>query len=193
MPWITDLGLGHIQALLLVVAALLIGWRMRDLRAQKAWFGPAILALVIGGLAADVLKLAPGGMRPWWFSVNEHAAGRNLNFTPRTVPGVNALKNEYRFPSGHTATSFGIFAALLLALPRGRKKRHILAGVLALACAVALSRIYLASHWPLDVLGGLVIGTIGGVVSFEACKAYAARRSAVMIPVLQEESAEATA
>ena len=107
MPWLTDLGLGHIQALMLVAAALLIGWRMRDMRAQKVWFGPAILALIIGGLAADALKLTPSGTRPWWFSVTEHAAGRNLDFEPRTVPGVYALK-VYRFPSGHTATSFGI-------------------------------------------------------------------------------------
>src|ERR1041384_4412546 len=88
MPWLTDLGLGHVQALLLVAAALIIGWRMRDMPAQKMWVGRAMLGLVIGVWPAAAGKLPPTGARPWWFSVTEHAAGRNLDFEPRTVPGV---------------------------------------------------------------------------------------------------------
>ena len=192
MPWVTNLGLGHVQALLVIVAALIVGWRMRNLSAQKAWAAPAMFAIIIGGLSADVLKLTPNGMRPWWFSVNEHAAGRNLDFEPRTVEGVYALK-VYRFPSGHTATSFAILTALIPALPRSRKKKWVLVGVIAIALSIALSRIYLASHWPLDILGGALIGSISGFLSYQACRAYAAWRSPRGISILQEESAEAPA
>jgi membrane-associated phospholipid phosphatase len=34
--------------------------------------------------------------------------------------------------------------------------------VWTMAFAVAWSRIYLASHWPLDVLGGIALGVLSG-------------------------------
>ena len=63
------------------------------------------------------------------------------------------------FPSGHTLTAFGVATLLILGLQlRGWR----LAGVLALASAIGLSRIAVGAHWPLDVLGGALLGTACG-------------------------------
>jgi membrane-associated phospholipid phosphatase len=57
------------------------------------------------------------------------------------------------FPSGHVIIAFGI--AWLVAPYVGRRSRWALAG----ACtAVALSRVYLGAHNPLDVLAGAACG-----------------------------------
>ena len=66
------------------------------------------------------------------------------------------------FPSGHTAQSF--FMAVLFAhyLQGG----ILLGGVLyALAIAVGLTRIYVGAHYPRDVIGGAILGSIWGILS----------------------------
>ncbi len=65
------------------------------------------------------------------------------------------------FPSGHTATAAAFWAAAALLLGRGRSQRaHALlaGGAVAIAVAVACSRVFLDVHWFSDVLGGLALG-----------------------------------
>ena len=67
----------------------------------------------------------------------------------------------YAFPSGHTQGAITFWGILGRTFP-GRWIR--LAGWLIVP-AVAVSRLYLGVHWPVDILGGAVIGVIV-VVSF---------------------------
>ena len=60
------------------------------------------------------------------------------------------------FPSGHTAASFAAVAALKTA------GSPLWKGALALALAIAFSRLYLYVHWPSDVLGGMLVGAAAG-------------------------------
>ena len=65
------------------------------------------------------------------------------------------------FPSGHSSTAAAFFAAVALVLGLGRspRTRGFLAGIaVALAVAVAASRVLLAVHWVTDVVAGLALG-----------------------------------
>ncbi len=58
------------------------------------------------------------------------------------------------FPSGHAATSFA--GAIIL----GYLFHRALPGLLALAALVAVSRVYVGVHYPLDVLAGAALGSV---------------------------------
>ena len=65
------------------------------------------------------------------------------------------------FPSGHSSTAAAFFAgvALVLGLGRSPQTRALIAGAaVALAVAVAASRVLLAVHWTSDVVAGLALG-----------------------------------
>lgn len=61
---------------------------------------------------------------------------------------------DYSFPSGHTLASFEAAVSILLY----NKKWGIAA--LILAALIAVSRLYLFVHFPTDVLGGMLLGTL---------------------------------
>ena len=65
------------------------------------------------------------------------------------------------FPSGHSSTAAALYAAaaLLLGRRRGHTARALLAGgAVAIAVAVACSRVLLDVHWLSDVIAGLTLG-----------------------------------
>jgi undecaprenyl-diphosphatase len=65
------------------------------------------------------------------------------------------LIDSYAFPSGHAATSFGLAWLVQTSYPR------IGIGIVVYAAAtvIALSRVYMREHYPLDVLFGAALGT----------------------------------
>jgi undecaprenyl-diphosphatase len=74
------------------------------------------------------------------------------------VPGALPLVAEggSSFPSGHASRVFS-----LQHLTKGRSRRWVLTGY-ASAGLVTFSRVYLGVHYPLDVLGGTVLGLASG-------------------------------
>jgi len=63
------------------------------------------------------------------------------------------------FPSGHTAVSFAAASALRTA------GEPFWIPALVLASAIAFSRLYLYVHWPSDVLAGMVLGWLLGILA----------------------------
>jgi undecaprenyl-diphosphatase len=108
---------------------------------RRPWF---FVALVTATLAADGLSLL---LRQW--------IGRDrpplVYAEPRPLVG---LPHSGAFPSGHAATAFA--AATVIAWA----SRRLAIPVYVLATLVAWSRIYVGVHWPLDVMGGAVLGTL---------------------------------
>ena len=66
---------------------------------------------------------------------------------------------HYSFPSGHTTASFAVAAVMMVMCP------VFYTPVLLYAFLIALSRLYLLVHYPTDVLAGIAIGTICGIVA----------------------------
>ncbi len=86
---------------------------------------------------------------------------KNLIRRPRPwtrVHGLNPLvakPTDFSFPSGHSSSSFAVGVTMFR---KADKKIGIPA--LILAICIACSRIYVAVHYPTDVLAGIVIGIV---------------------------------
>ena len=149
-------------ALVSVMAALTVlgsGWSMAALvpllvRSRTRRFG-AGLALTLTATAAVVflVKQLVGRARP--------CAGlvRARVFEAPTDPS---------FPSGHAAGSFAFaaFVAWLIVRDPARATvgwRLVAASLFVLATGVALSRVALGVHFPLDVAAGAVVGALVGI------------------------------
>ncbi|WP_347060068.1 phosphatase PAP2 family protein [Blastococcus sp. HT6-30] len=129
-------------------------------------------AFVAVSLTLVVVALAvTGSRRPVLFVLVTVLGELGLYFVvSRTVdrarPSVAdltaGLATNASWPSGHVAAAaalYGALAALVVTLARGRWRWAVLAVPVLVAPAVGLARIYVAAHYPTDVLAGLVLGT----------------------------------
>jgi undecaprenyl-diphosphatase len=80
------------------------------------------------------------------------------------------------FPSGHAATSFAAATIMSFAFPR------LAPFLFVLAALVAWSRVYVGVHYPLDVIGGAILGVLVAIALRQLVRAR--QRSQ---PVRQEE------
>ncbi len=71
---------------------------------------------------------------------------------------------QFGFVSSHAANSFG-FAFLSSALLRNRKYTSI---IFCWAVLVSYSRMYLGVHYPLDILGGALVGVLAALACYYA-------------------------
>jgi undecaprenyl-diphosphatase len=118
---------------------------------------PGILQLVVAiGLASlttdAILKPAVGRLRPYETS----ARVRVIATRPDTAS----------FPSGHTANAFaGAYALARLYPPAA-------VPLCALAALIAYSRVYVGVHYPLDVIGGALVGLGCGILAVGGSRWY---------------------
>jgi membrane-associated phospholipid phosphatase len=74
-------------------------------------------------------------------------------------PLVARLKDS-SFPSGHAAAAFASASVIFRGLP---KKYSVWA--IVLAAIIAVSRLYVGVHYPTDVLAGIVLGILYGLLA----------------------------
>ena len=66
------------------------------------------------------------------------------------------ILDSHAFPSGHATLAFGMATLTLRLYPEWV---GLVALVYTMAGIIALSRVYLREHYPLDVIGGVILGT----------------------------------
>ncbi len=135
---ITDFGLFQIPLMVAAIAAMIFGGK------RFAW---AIVLLGISVGLADLIgqdfKLTFDRLRPYWVL-------ENVN-----LPAGGGNSRSPSFPSNHSANSFA--AATILCWFFWRKL-YIAIPIALIAFSVALSRIYVGVHFPLDTFFGASIG-----------------------------------
>ncbi len=105
-----------------------------------------IIVLISGVTAvmvADILKLFFHTLRPF-----------------EIFPWVHALiiKDDFSFPSGHSA----FFMAIATSLWFYHKRLSVFFGISAVV--IGLSRVIAGIHFPIDILGGLTLGFLVGII-----------------------------
>ncbi len=71
-----------------------------------------------------------------------------------------SIKDEYSFPSSHTSTSFSIATTFTL---RYSKYPQIYVPMYLWGLVVGYGRMYFGMHYPSDVLGGAVLGSLSAI------------------------------
>lgn len=90
---------------------------------------------------------------------NLFARPRPYTVNPDITMLIDQLKS-YSFPSGHTRCCFESAMAMYLCDKRWGKAAFVLGGF------IGFSRMYLYMHYPTDVIGGVILGLINGVIAF---------------------------
>jgi membrane-associated phospholipid phosphatase len=69
----------------------------------------------------------------------------------------------FSFPSTHATNHFAM--AIFIALTIGRKKPLVWIACLIWAASIAYAQVYVGVHYPVDVMGGAIIGIIIGIIT----------------------------
>ncbi len=116
--------------------------------------GTAMLGAIIIGALFTNISIKPIIARPrpyidethifhqWWLDAGAH------------------VESEFSFPSGHTTSAMAVMTGLFFTT---NKKYSWTAFIFAIV--MGITRIYLCVHFPSDVLGGLIVGFLAGLIS----------------------------
>lgn len=116
-----------------------------------------LLAIGVGALFTNVIiKNAVARPRPFY------ADALYLEFWKDA--GATAV-SEYSFPSGHTTVAMTSMTALFLSTDKKKSWTAFIFVVLT-----AFSRVFLIVHYFTDILGGLIVGAVSGVIGYYLAK-----------------------
>ena len=137
-------------------------------RGHKEAAADVLAAILVTLVATEILRYLIGLPRPC-----------------QALPDVRLVAfvgcpEDPAFPSGHASRAFGVATVLASRFPR-----RYGAAALAVAALIALSRVYLGVHWPLDVFAGgllgIALGALLEAVSRRSVWYRAGRRRAIAL------------
>ncbi len=126
------------------------------------WAGMGISVGFLGSKGPQIILLLAAA-----FVIELSLYGSIKRFVSRlrpfaSLPGVTMLvvpPDEFSFPSGHTAAAFVMTTMFAVWYPM------FLVFMLPLALSIGVSRVYLAVHYPSDVIAGAALGIVSSVLA----------------------------
>lgn len=135
-------GFWAVYAINIIPLVLLIGWLWLP---QRKLVLKSIIALAIAILAAKIISSVYPHARPFVDSVGHQFLNHSATSS---------------FPSNHGILAFTFALAFVL---WGRISQAV--AFFSLALMIAWARVYLGVHWPLDMLGSLLVGLLSCVIT----------------------------
>jgi undecaprenyl-diphosphatase len=124
---------------ILILLFLILVFKEKGTRKKLFFFSEALISVIVSrGIITELIRLFYHHLRP--------------SFALNIVPLIN--ESGYSFPSGHATFLFTLSMTVFFY----NKKWGIWFLILSLINGIA--RIYVGVHWPLDILGGILLGTI---------------------------------
>ena len=114
-----------------------------------------VLAMVDAWAIDELIKLVVRRPRPFEALAN----------APDALPApetIIAHPSSYSFPSGDAALAMGAAVAFAYVTPKYRVP------ILLLGISAALARVVVGVHYPFDVLGGMIVGIVSGLLAPQA-------------------------
>ena len=123
----------------------------KDIKFAVIAFIGIIVAFALSDFLSNQTKYLVERLRPGWDPLTVHIARV-----------LEANRNSFRFVSSHAVNVFGfaITTSLIFA------KRWFTVFIFTWAALVSYSRIYVGRHFPLDVIGGALMGLILGYIFY---------------------------
>lgn len=113
-----------------------------------------IIAMLIAFLLSSVgLKKLFARVRPC-----------NVNLA---VDMLVARPHSFSFPSGHTTQAFAMFMSMYFA-----KMKKLFVVTACIGLVICFSRMYLYVHFPTDILGGAIVGTLSAYAAWKIVQGF---------------------
>lgn len=133
------------------------------LKYPKLWEA-LISASIFSAIFSKILKE--------FFSVPRPASALNIDsfvIIGKMLPGPTSS-----LPSGHSITILTVVTVLMFAfMPQSNLKKTIwFSAILTIGLALAMSRVAIGAHFPLDVIVGCIIGYISGIAGIFFARKY---------------------
>lgn len=204
LAFLADFGAWAPWLLLLLALGVVFG----NFRFRAALLAAGLAVGLSDGVGVNLLKHAVGRPRPSQVEPGVRMVG--MGKAPRGLPKIAGVASEpvvkfpngteppaspgapiarqtvtgRSFPSGHAANNMAVATVLILFFGWHG------ALYLPLALLIAYSRIYTGSHWPLDVLAGMLLGIAGGFLATRLLQLLWRRFGSRILPRLAEAHPE---